>query len=60
MDPTAPHLAVRCMANYYKQKQKLRLNLSASEAKASTEQSVEPEELAHEIIGKWLARRTKK
>ena len=63
-DPTAPHSAVRRMANYYKQKQKVRLNLSVSEAKAlakaSTEQSVEPEELAHEIISKWLARRAKK
>lgn len=63
-DPTAPHAVVRRMANYYKQKQKVRLNLSTSEAKAlakaSTEESMEPEELVHTIVKKWLARRTKK
>ncbi|MDH3279129.1 MAG: ParB/RepB/Spo0J family partition protein [Nitrosopumilus sp.] len=63
-DPTAPHAAVKRMANYYKQKQNVRLHLSAPEAKAlakaSTEKSMEPEELVHEIVGKWLARNTKK
>jgi len=52
------------MANYYKQKQKVRLRLSAPEAKAlakaSTEKAMEPEELVHEIVSKWLARNTKK
>lgn len=63
-DPTAPHAAVKRMANYYKQKQKIRLRLSAPEAKAlakaSTEKSMEPEELVHEIVGKWLARKNAK
>ena len=63
-DPTAPHSAVKRMANYYKQKQKVRLRLSAPEAKAlakaSAEKAMEPEELVHEIVSKWLARNTKK
>jgi len=63
-DPTAPHTAVRRMANYYKQKQKVRVHLSSNEAKAlakaSTEKSMEPDELVHEIVSKWLSRRMSK
>jgi len=60
-DPTAPHSVVKRMANYYKQKQRVRLHLSDSEAKAlakaSTEEAMEPEELVRKIVSKWLARR---
>jgi len=63
-DPTASHSVIKRMANYYKQKQKVRLCLSDPEAKAlakaSTEEAMEPEELVHAIVSKWLARRTKK
>jgi len=60
LDPTAPHATIRRMANHFREKQNIRIKLSKEQAKlfakASTEESAEPDELATRIISKWLSK----
>ena len=63
-DPKAEHSVLKRMANYYKQKQKIRLELTSNErkflAKLATERSMEPEELVHDIVKNWLSKKGRK
>jgi len=61
LDPVAPHATIRRMANHFREKQNIHIKLSQDQAKlfakVSTEESMEPDELATKIISKWLSRR---
>ena len=61
LDPTAPHATVRRMANHFREKQNVRIKLTKQQAKgfakAATDNSTEPNELATKIISEWLSKK---
>ncbi len=61
LDPLAPHGAIRRMANHFREKQNIRVKLTQNQAKlfakAASDNSQEPNELAADIIQKWMSRR---
>jgi len=62
LEPTAPHATIRRMANHFREKQNIRIKLSQDQAKlftkVSTDESMEPDELATKIISEWLYKKT--
>ena len=63
LDPTAPHATIRRMANHFKEKQNIRIKLSAENAKLftkiATDETLEPHELAAKIITQWISKKSK-
>ena len=61
MDPKAPHAVLKRMASHFKEKQKVRIKLTAQQAKslakASSDNAMEPNELAAKIITDWLTKK---
>lgn len=61
LDPTASHATIRRMANHFREKQNIHIKLSKEQAKlfakASADESMEPNELATKIISRWLSKK---
>jgi len=61
LDPKAPHATIRRMANHFREKQNVRVKLTQPQAKsfakAASDNSVEPSELAAQIILQWMSRK---
>lgn len=59
-DPAAEHQVLRRMANHFKQKQNLRIKITPKQsqilAKVASQKQMEPDEMANQIISKWIDR----
>jgi len=61
LDPSAPHATIRRMANHFRERQNIRVKLSQKQAKAfakaASDNTLEPNELATKIIENWMSRK---